>query len=104
MIASPAEAQVRYRYGSSYDFDRDGVPNYRDRDDDNDGIRDSRDRNDRTRILRRYPTYRYRVGGWRQGWRKDRDRDGIRNRWDRDKDGDGRRNRRDDHPRNPRRR
>jgi len=116
-FATPAQAQIfgdRYRSGSWYtrgDFDRDGIPNHRDRDDDNDGIRDSRDPNDRStrgrgyyRNGRFYSSGRYYNSVPRRGAYGDRDRDGIRNRWDRDRDGDGRRNRNDDHPRNPRRR
>ncbi|MCC2669137.1 MAG: hypothetical protein K0Q72_1608 [Armatimonadetes bacterium] len=89
---SAAEAAPRRRVVSrSYDRDRDGIPDWRDRsvfgrrhfgtrrrDIDGDGIRNRRDR--------------------------DRDGDGIRNRRDRDRDGDGVRNKRDRHPSRPRRR
>lgn len=79
---------------TSADFDRDGIPNYRDRDDDNDGILDSRDRDDRT--LRRA-----RKTG---SWVNDLDRDGIVDRRDRDVDNDGVRNQNDRYPRDRRRR
>ncbi|MGV3719856.1 MAG: hypothetical protein ACO1SX_03010 [Actinomycetota bacterium] len=75
------------------DFDRDGIPNHRDRDDDNDGIRDSRDRYDRS-----HP--RARQTG---SWRGDLDRDGISDRRDRDVDNDGYRNTNDRYPRDRRR-
>jgi hypothetical protein len=94
LAAGKAEAQSYYRNGvrvyspgGAYrDYDRDGIPNYRDRDIDNDGINNSRDRNDYSRSNR--VRVRHRV----QGWRGDFDRDGIRNRRDRDIDGDGRKN------------
>ena len=89
-----------YRYNRA-DFDGDGIPNHRDRDDDNDGICDSRDSNDRS--YRRYRTNRYGSvpTGYRYyGTRRDRDGDGIRNRNDRDIDGDGIRNGRDRSPYN----
>lgn len=69
------------------DRDRDGVPDYRDRDRDGDGISN---RNDPTPDGRGRP-------------RGDRDRDGVPNRYDRDRDGDGVPNRRDPQPDNPRR-
>lgn len=37
------------RYSRSQDFDRDGVPNWKDRDIDGDGVRNARDRNDYNR-------------------------------------------------------
>jgi hypothetical protein len=84
-----------YGHNNRYDFDRDGVPNYRDRDDDNDGVRDSRDR----RLGRGTSWGRHRstIVEGRERW-ADRDRDGIPNYRDRDLDGDGRRNGSDDHP------
>lgn len=80
------------------DWDRDGIRNYRDRDDDNDGIVDSRDRYDFRRNNRRVysPTVRSRVAGWRS----DMDRDGIADYRDSDRDGDGRINSRDRYPNN----
>lgn len=90
----PGWGYDRYDRGWSYgrgrwDLDRDGFPNWRDRDRDGDGIRNRRDR---------YPYNPLRRRSW------DIDRDGIRNRRDRDRDGDGRRNGRDRRPRNPLRR
>jgi hypothetical protein len=74
---TPKYRVAGYRNTVRYrDVDRDGIPDYRDR-----FIRSSR-----------YP------------YRKDLDRDGVRNKRDKDKDGDGIRNRRDDHDKNPRRR
>jgi hypothetical protein len=134
--AQPASAQSRYRSRYSYrqDYDRDGIPNWRDR---------HPRRFDRVRVrgyrssyrdygyigdtgyirdygllgpgYRGYDGYNYRDYGTR-GYRyrnygnggytrgRDEDRDGIPNRVDRDRDGDGIRNRRDRHPDNWRRR
>jgi hypothetical protein len=82
--AAPASAQVRFvsRYSRSQDWDRDGIPNWRDS------------------HPRRFD--RVVVRGWRShNWRvNDRDRDGIRDSRDRDRDGDGIRNTRDRHPNN----
>src|SRR5690349_5699628 len=66
-----------------------------------DGYRHGYYRYDRAYPYRYGDGYRYRVGGWRGGWRRDRDldNDGIRNSRDRDRDGDGIPNRRDRHPR-----
>jgi hypothetical protein len=86
---SPGSRPVQSRS----DFDRDGIPDYRDADDDNDGITDSRDRNDRT------PPRARQTGSWRN----DLDRDGIVDRRDRDVDNDGYRNENDKHPRDRRR-
>jgi hypothetical protein len=94
------------RYSVYHDRDRDGIPNWRDRDKDGDGIRNGRDRHDR----RPQPYVRRPV---RRDWDRDGirnrrdwdvDGDGVRNRRDRDKDGDGLRNRRDRHDKNARRR
>lgn len=79
---------------SRADFDRDGIPDYRDRDDDNDGILDYRDSHDRSSRVRRRSALT---------WRYDLDRDGITDRRDRDVDGDGYRNSRDRYPRDRRR-
>lgn len=81
------------RRASNDDFDRDGIPNHRDRDDDNDGIIDSRDRYD-------WSSPRVRAA---PDWRHDLDRDGIADSRDRDIDNDGHINSRDKYPRNPRR-
>lgn len=113
MAAAPAEAQrYRSRYSVSQDFDRDGIPNHRDRDIDGDGRLNRYDSNDYSRSYssryRSGSSYRVRRDWDRDGVRNRRDRDidndGVRNRRDRDKDGDGVRNRRDDHDKNPRRR
>jgi hypothetical protein len=74
LSARPADA-ARTAYSRYGDYDRDGIPNYRDRDIDNDGIRNDRDRNDYSP--------RYRVRGWRSTWSNDWDRDGVRNSRDR---------------------
>jgi hypothetical protein len=89
--AGPAAAQTyrSSRYRVSQDYDRDGIPNWRDSN------------------PRRYD--RYRVRGWRNSTRvytraQDIDRDGIPNWSDRDRDGDGRLNVRDRYPNDRRRR
>jgi hypothetical protein len=99
--------EPRYRYYQ--DYDRDGIPNWRDRDIDGDGRRNRYDDHD-FRYRPRGEGRRWRVrrdwdgDGVRNRWDRDRDGDGIRNRRDHDRDGDGIRNRRDRHDRNPRRR
>lgn len=111
----------RTRYGSRSDYDRDGIPNWRDHDDDNDGIRDRYDRRDRTSWRSRnadwdrdgIPNYRDRDddNDGRPDWRDSNDRSRVRSRSrsrvagyrrnSSDLDGDGYSNRRDRYPRNP---
>jgi len=79
--------QVQHRHDRG-DYDRDGIPNWRDRDDDNDRRPDWLDPNDRSRI-----DWRHSGGRW-----GDLDRDGIRNDRDWDIDGDHVSNRRDRFP------
>lgn len=92
------------RYSRYGDFDRDGIPNFRDRDIDNDGIPNNRDRDDfsrRGRLSGR--DYDRRGGDYGRG-SGDFDRDGRGNRYDYDDDNDGRGDRYDRDDRNPYRR